>query len=94
MWYLWAMKINVAHLQDQGVSFAVFDANASDGTDRSRASLLARLTSAAIASGLKVEKAALAYSEFGQLKFYGTPDLVRYLTTAFQPQWTHSIDVP
>lgn len=88
------MKISFAHLQDQGISFAVFDANAADGTDRSRANLLVQLTAAARASGLKVEKSALAYAEFGQLKFYGTPDLVQYLTTSFQPVWTHSIDVP
>jgi len=43
--------------------------------------------------GLKIDKSALAYQENGQIKFYGTQDLVRYLVNRGIPRWTHYIDV-
>jgi len=88
------MKINVAHLRDQGVSFAVFDADARNRTNHDRAELLAQLADLARENGLRVDKAALAFTEYGQLTFYGTPDLVRYLRPRAQAiRWTHTIDV-
>ncbi len=73
------MKINVAHLRDQGINFAVFEADAPSRTTRARDELLLRLTQQAQAHGLRVDKAALAFGQNGLLTFHGTPDLVCYL---------------
>lgn len=87
------MTINFAHLHDQGIDFAVFDADSRCRTDAGRSNLLADLIFEARKSGLKVDKAALAYAEFGRLTFYGTPDLVRYLSSGWSPHWTHTLNV-
>jgi hypothetical protein len=88
------MKINLAHLRHQGISFAVFDADARSRTDRDRDELLAQLADLARANGLRVDKAALAFTEHGRLTFYGTSDLVRYLSKhPLGLRWTHKIDV-
>lgn len=88
------MKINVAHLRDQGISFAVFDADARSRTNHGRDELLAQLVDLARQSGLRIDKAALAFTEHGRLKFYGTPDLVQYLSKApMALRWTHSVDM-
>jgi hypothetical protein len=42
---------------------------------------------------LRVDKAALAYHEAGGTRFFGTPDLVKYLASRGVPQWTHTLDV-
>lgn len=88
------MQINLAHLRVQGIDFFVFDANATSGTDSGRGELLAELVAEANRAGLRGSKGALAYTEAGRLRFYGTPDLVRYL--AANPsaiRWTHTLDV-
>jgi hypothetical protein len=87
------MKVSVAHLRDQGISFAVFGADARDRTDQGRDETLARLVDLARRNGLRVDKAALAFRRNGRLVFHGTPDLVRYL--AARPsavRWTHTLD--
>lgn len=87
-------KVEVAHLRDQGIDFAVFNADAPSRMDRDRAGLLARLTMCARQAGLRIDKSALASREGGTTMFYGTPDLVRYLCSlGFVPQWTHTISV-
>lgn len=92
------MRINLAHLRERStngrdVNFAVFDANASNDTDRGRDQLLAALTRSARQQGLAVEIAALAYSEHGKLRFYGEPSVVQYLAAGGLPGWTHTIDL-
>jgi hypothetical protein len=87
------MRINVAHLREQGIDFAVFDADASDHTETGRERLLAQLTGAARLAGLKVDKSALAFRTGSGIEFFGTADLVRFLARAGIPGWTHSIDV-
>lgn len=88
------MKVRLAHLQQQGINFVVFDADATDHTDSSRATLLSQLVMKARISGLKVEKAALAFSQHGRLGFYGSKDLVKLLVSAsFAGPWTHEIDL-
>jgi hypothetical protein len=82
-------RVRVAHLQTQGVSFAVFDADALTHLDSDRGELLSDLTSRARRAGLRVEKSALAFAEHGRMSFYGTPDLVRYLAGGWSPHWTH-----
>lgn len=84
--------IDLAHVNIQGVNVAVFAANGRSNTDASRAEALAQLTARARASGLRVDKSALAYRLGSRLHFYGTPDLVRYLSQSGVPRWTHTID--
>ena len=86
------MQIKMAHLRDQGISFAVFAADATSHTDRERSEVLIDLTMRARAAGLRVDKAALAYEQNGRTMFYGVPDLVRYLQVAGVPRWTHTLD--
>ena len=87
------MTIRMAHLRDQGINFAVFEADARTSTDAARSRLLADLTSRARAAGYRVDKSALAFTEFGRVQFYGTPDLVRYLAGIGVPRWTHSLTI-
>lgn len=88
------MKVQLAHLRDQGMDFAVFDADAKHRTRQARSKLLADLTRSAVASGLRVQKSALAFNEGGRVKFFGPPDLVDYLTSfGGVPRWTHTLDV-
>lgn len=87
------MKVNFAHINHQGINFAVFDADASSRTEAARSNLLAELTFAAQRLGLRVEKSALAYVNAGSIEFYGTPDLVRFLANAGPPCWTHVLTV-
>lgn len=92
------MKINLAHIREQSTSggwidFAVFDAKSTSGGDSGKATLLSQLTVKARASGLKIDQSALAYSENGRIQFYGTKNLVDYLSRSGLPQWTHEIDV-
>lgn len=82
------MKIRMAHVRIQGISVAIFDANSVDDTDSGRQDVLANLTGRARLAGYRVDKAALAYRN----RFYGTPDLVRYLSRGGQFRWTHEID--
>lgn len=88
------MKINLAHIRERSttggyIDFVVFDAKS---TINNNDQLLAQLTSKARISGLKVDQSALAYRENGRIKFYGTPNLVNYLSRTGLPQWTHTID--
>lgn len=88
------MRINVAHLRDQGIDFAVFDADTSSRTKSDRDALLSDLVTAAQANGLHVEKAALAFRQHGRLTFHGTQDLVRYLAAnPLAIRWTHTLDI-
>jgi hypothetical protein len=87
------MRIEMAHLQDQGINFVVFGADATDRTDAGRQTLLVQLTAAARRNRLRVDKAALAYQESGRVKFFGTRDLVTYLASRGVPRWTHTLDV-
>ncbi|MDR6221292.1 hypothetical protein [Deinococcus soli (ex Cha et al. 2016)] len=85
------MNFNIAHVNIQGQNCLICEANAQDGTDRSRSAVLARLVAAARAKNLRVDKSALAYTEYGRLKFYGTPDLVKFLANNGLPNWTHTL---
>jgi hypothetical protein len=87
------MKVQMAHLRDQGIDFAIFDANARSNLDSDRATLLHDLVSSARGAGLKVDKAALTFRQGNGTRFYGTPDLVQYLRANGVPRWTHTINV-
>lgn len=86
------MTIKFAHLRDQGIDFAVFDADSTCRSNGGRTNLLADLTLRAHLSGLRVEKSALAFMEFGKVTYFGAPDLVRYLSSGWIPFWTHTLD--
>ena len=88
------MKVNLAHIRERStngswIDFVVFDAKS---TTNNNSQLLSQLSSKARASGLKVDKSALAYNKHGRLEFYGTKDLVQYLSKSGLPSWTHTID--
>lgn len=87
------MRIEMAHLQDQGINFAVFAADARTHGDRDRQALLGRLMLEARRNNLRVDKAALAFEEHGRLTYFGPPDLVRYLASRGVGRWTHTLDV-
>lgn len=92
------MQINVAHIRERSTSggaidFAVFEAKSNSGSDSDNGTLLSQLTMSARAAGLKVDQSALAYSYNGRIKFYGSKNLVDYLSNSGVPNWTHKIDV-
>ena len=87
------MRIEVAHLQTQGISFAVFAADARTGNASDRQALLNDLVRRARRNRLRVDKAALAFEEFGRLTYFGTPDLVKHLSSHGVGRWTHILDV-
>ena len=87
------MRIQMAHLRDQGINFAIFGADAANRTDSGRQALLTDLVAKATANRLRADKAALAYQEAGRIRFFGAPDLVKYLASRGVPRWTHTLDV-
>jgi len=88
------MKIKMAHLREQGIDFAVFDADATSRLDSDREELLGQLVAAARGQGLKIDKAALAFRQGSRNVFYGTSDLVKFLSgLGGVPRWTHTIDL-
>ncbi|MGO4414407.1 hypothetical protein AB4Z27_15740 [Cupriavidus sp. KB_39] len=92
------MRVNFAHLRERArsggwINFAVFDARSSSGSSSDNSQLLAQLTAQARASNLQVDQSALAFTANGRLQFFGSPNLVDYLSRAGLPQWTHSFNV-
>jgi hypothetical protein len=87
------MSINIAHLRTQGIDFVVADVDATSRLDSDRDAILQRIWMAARRAGLRADKAALAFMEGGRAKFYGTPDLVRFLAGHGVPRWTHTIEI-
>jgi len=91
------MKFNFAHIRERSTSggsidFAVFDARSTSGSDDANAQVLADLTARARRAGRKIDQSALAFTQNGRLTFYGTKNLVDYLSKRGLPQWTHSLD--
>jgi hypothetical protein len=87
------MRVEMAHLQAQGISFTVFAADARTHNASDRQTLLNDLVRRARRNQLRVDKAALAFEEFGRLTYFGTPDLVKYLSSHGVGCWTHTLDV-
>jgi hypothetical protein len=88
------VKIDVAHVNIQGINCAVFDADATDRSARGRSALLERLTERARASGLAVSKRALRFTTGRSVMFFGDQDLVAYLRNhGWALSATHTIDV-
>lgn len=92
------MQINLAHVRERSttgtpIDFAVFNARSSSGTQGDNSRLLEQLTTKARGAGLKVDQAALAFSESGRTKFFGSKHLVEHLSRQGVPRWTHKIDI-
>lgn len=92
------MQIHFAHLRAPAsnggnINFAVFEARANSNTNEARSTVLADLTMRAKRSGLQVDQSALAFSENGRTKFYGSKGLVDYLSLRGVPRWTHRLSV-
>ena len=91
------MTTSFAHIREQGLDCAIFDANASNDSDSGRAELLSQLKALARSNGLHVDRAVLAYSKFGRLSFYGDRDLVQFLIRHVENgggfSWTHKLTV-
>lgn len=92
------MQIKFAHLRERAtnggdISFAVFEARATSNTEAARAAALADLTERTRNSGLRVDQSALAFTENGRLKFYGSKNLVDYLSRSWVPRWTHTLSM-
>jgi len=92
------MRVKFAHLRQPSTSggdinFAVFDANATNNSDAGRSEVLANLTMKARLSGLRVDQSALAYSDSGRIRFYGSTHLVEYLAKRGVPGWTNYMDI-
>lgn len=90
------MDINFAHLRERAtnggwIDFVVFDAHASSSSESENSRVLAQLTARVRMAGRKVDQAVLAFGENGRLKFFGTPELVKYLSRSGLPRWTHTI---
>lgn len=93
------MRVNLAHRRERAhsggwINFAVFEARSSSGTRDDNARLLAQLTAKAKAkaSSLQVDQAALAFMSCGRIQFFGSPQLVEYLSKSGLPGWTHTVD--
>ena len=92
------MRINFAHIRERSttggwIDFAVFEAKSITGFDSDNDASLLDLVLRAQGLGLKIDKAALAYQENGQIKFWGAKDLVARLSNSGIPQFTHYLDV-
>ena len=91
------MRINFAHIRERSTSgdwidFAVFDARSTSNSESANAEVLAQLVTKARIAGYKIDQSALAFNEGGRVKFYGSRNLVDYLSRSGLPQWTHWID--
>ena len=92
------MKVKFAHLRERSTSggwinFAVFDARSASGSTADNADLLQQLSLRARAAGLRIDQAALAFIEYGRVNFYGSKNLVDYLSKMGLPNWTHTLDI-
>lgn len=92
------MKIEFAHLREQSttgrmVDFAVFHGKPIHNTPSGRDALLTQLTSAARRTGRKIDVASLVYEEKGEIRTWGHPFVIDFLSKVGVPAATHSIDV-
>lgn len=88
----------MAHLRERSTSggwinFVVFDARSRSGSSMDNQNLLSDLIGKARAAGLKVNQAALAYKRGSRIEFFGSKNLVAYLSRRGIPRWTHKIDI-
>ena len=89
------MKVNYAVLQEQVSdrlsNNVVFQAGAPSSLESEQMELLRQLMMHVRRKGLNVHQAALAFEEEGELKFFGSRNLVDHLSENGLPGWTHSL---
>lgn len=81
----------VAFIKIQGVSCLIFAADTVTKSDSARREALVRLQVMARANGMIATKSALATTQNGRAYYFGSPDLVRYLSINGVPRWTHKL---
>lgn len=92
------MRIEFAHLQERSttgqlVNFAVFHAKANSNTAAARDAWLAQLIIAANSIGKKVDVGALVYNEHGQIKTWGHPFVLDYLSKRGVPRPNYYVEI-
>lgn len=92
------MKVNFAHIRERSTSggwinFAVFEARSTSGNSYDNEKLLIQLTTKARMANLRVDQSALAYSQNGQIKFFGSKNLVNYLSKNGMPNLNKSMNI-
>ena len=91
------MQVRFAHLRERSnsggwINFVVFATDAMNTSNAGRQQLLAQLVARA-GPQLRIDQAALAFQEGGRTKYFGSPNLVDFLSKNGVSRWTHSIDV-
>ncbi len=74
------------------IHFTVFDAKSRSGGNASNDALLQQLTQKGRVAGLKIDQSALAYRQSGRARYYGSKNLIDYLSRTVVLRWTHKID--
>ena len=93
------IKVNLGHFRQQTsegdfIDFAVFDAKSQSGTEEDNNAILNRLVKIAVEEkNLKIDRAALIFEKDGEKVFYGSTDLVQYLSRVGFPKWTHTLEL-
>lgn len=92
------MQINFAHMRERAtngswINFAVFETRATVNSESANAQALAQLTAKARRAGYQVDQSALAFTENGNVRYYGSKNLVNYLVNSWMPHWTHTMSV-
>ncbi len=65
-----------------------------NGTESEKLELLNGLTRTAIQlKNLKIDQAALMSKQDGEIRFYGSTDLVNYISRVGFPKWTHTLEL-
>ena len=85
--------IRLSHVNIQNIPCAIFEADAADGANASRARLLDDFAGRLRIAGYPVAKRALCYYRGRQVNYFGDPDLVRYLaSTRGTPPWNGTLN--
>jgi curli biogenesis system outer membrane secretion channel CsgG len=94
------MKVNVGHFRQETsdggfIDFAVFDARTESGTEKDNLELLNNLIRATVQlKNLKIDRAALVFKRDGEIRFYGSKDLVDFLSKHGFPKWNVVLELP
>lgn len=90
-------EVQLAHFRQQTatgqfIDFAIFDARTESGSESDNLELLNGLVNKAIElEKLKIDQAALMFKRDGEIRFYGSTDLVNYISKVGFPKWTHTL---
>ncbi|MGA1742360.1 MAG: hypothetical protein ACO4AC_09410 [Pseudohongiellaceae bacterium] len=94
------MKINVGHFRQETsdgdfIDFAVFSAKSESGTEKDNLELLNYLVRETVKQkNLKIDRAALVFDKGEEIRFYGSQDLVKFLSKHGFPKWNVVLELP